>query len=153
MKYSTHGHKDRNRHNHRFFFFFLKREMWTSSVDLCQRHKPSEQHPHHVKVSPRGQIRRISQLVRQLVSWRFEPSQPQRITSGLYTNFAQSPSYSFHESFHHKSCFCFVLFVFQPIYIPRALNTGTCIQQGDISGVSHIQHRKKNWERFWKICR
>ena len=32
------------------------------------------------------------------VSWWFEPSQPQRITSGLNTNFTLSPSYSFHKS-------------------------------------------------------
>ena len=30
----------------------------------------------------------------ELVSWCFEPSQPQRITSGLKTNFSLSPSYS-----------------------------------------------------------
>ena len=34
----------------------------------------------------------------QSVSWCFEPSQPQRITSGLNTNFNLSPSYSFHKS-------------------------------------------------------
>ena len=46
----------------------------------------------------------------------------------------------------------------EPIYIPRALNTGTCIQQGDLSilqayagtGVSHSQHRKKLGKFFWK---
>ena len=43
------------------------------------------------------------------VSWCFEPSQPQRITSGLNTSH-----------------------VFEPIYILRALNMGTCIQQGDL---------------------
>ena len=32
--------------------------------------------PHHVKVNPRGHD--------ELVSWCFEPSQPQRITSGLW---------------------------------------------------------------------
>ena len=63
--------------------------------------------------------------VSQLVSWCFEPSQPQRITSGLNTNFTPYPSHSFHWSSYHKSCF-------QHIYIPRALNTGTCIQQGDL---------------------
>ena len=47
-------------------------------------------------------------------------------TSGLNTNFTLAPSYSFHKSSYHKSCF------FEPIYIPRALNTGTCIQQGDL---------------------
>ena len=42
------------------------------------------------------------------VSWCSEPSQPQRITSGLKTNFTLSPSYSFHKSSYHKSC-CFFL--------------------------------------------
>ena len=28
-------------------------------------------------------------------------------------------------------CFCFLIF-FEPIYILRALNTGTCIRQGDL---------------------
>ena len=32
-------------------------------------------------------------LRKELVSWYFEPSQPQRITSGLKTNFNLSPSY------------------------------------------------------------
>ena len=49
---------------------------------------------------------------------------------------------------------------FKPIYIPWALNTGTCIQQGDLfysaglhrTGVSHIQHRKKSGEVLEK-CR
>ena len=34
----------------------------------------------------------------ELVSWRFEPSQSQRITSGLNTNFILSHSYSFRKS-------------------------------------------------------
>ena len=33
-----------------------------------------------------------------LVSWFFEPSQTQRITSGPNRNFTLSPSYSFHKS-------------------------------------------------------
>ena len=37
------------------------------------------------------------------VSWCFEPSQPQRITLGLNTNFSLSPSHSFHKSWYHKS--------------------------------------------------
>ena len=40
---------------------------------------------------------------RELVSWYFEPSQPQRITLGLNTKFNLSPSYSFHKSLYHKS--------------------------------------------------
>ena len=71
------------------------------------------------------QAKRKQMLVSQLVSWCFEPSQPQRITSGLNTNFTLYPSHSFHQSSYHKTCL-------QPIYIPRALNTGTCIQQGDL---------------------
>ena len=59
----------------------------------------------------------------QLVSWCFKPSQPQRITSGLNTNFTLSPSQSFHKSSYHK------VILFQPFYIPRALNTGTCIHR------------------------
>ena len=40
-------------------------------------------------------------------SWCFEPSQQQRITSGLNTNFTLSPSqsHSFHKSSYHKSVF------------------------------------------------
>ena len=54
-------------------------------------------------------------LVSYLVSWSFEPSQPQGITSGLNTNFTLSPSYSFHKSSYHKSycCFLFSLFRFR----------------------------------------
>ena len=37
----------------------------------------------------------------------------------------------------------------QPIYMPRALNTGTCIQQGDLF-YSASQHRKKTGRGFGK---
>ena len=37
------------------------------------------------------------------MSWYLEPSQPQRIASGLKTNFSLSPDYSAHESSHHRS--------------------------------------------------
>ena len=37
-----------------------------------------------------------------LVSWYFEPSQPQRITSGLKTMFSLFPIYSAHKSSNHK---------------------------------------------------
>ena len=39
--------------------------------------------------------------------------------------------------------------VFQPIYIPRALNMGTCMQQGDLF-YSAGQHRKKIGRGFGK---
>ena len=60
-----------------------------------------------------------------LVSWYFEPSRPQRLTSRLNTNFtlSPSPSYSFHKSLHTSHMF------FEPIQILQALNTGTCIWQ------------------------
>ena len=45
---------------------------------------------------------RRRQLSSKLVSWCFEPSQAQRITSGLNTNFTISPSYSFHNSSNQK---------------------------------------------------
>ena len=43
--------------------------------------------------------------VSQLVSWYFEPSHSQRITSGLNTNFNLSASHSFHKSLNHKPFF------------------------------------------------
>ena len=55
---------------------------------------------------------------RRRVSLCFEPSQPQRITSGLNTNFTLSPSYSFHNSSCHK------YMLFEPIYIPWVLFCG-----------------------------
>ena len=97
------------------------------------------------------------QIQSQLVSWCFEPSQPQRITSGLNANITLSPSHSFYKSSYHKSCFFLVFFY--PIYIPLALNTGTCIQQGDLfySAGLHRNHvlatdktGKKNQGRLWK---
>ena len=36
-----------------------------------------------------------------VVGWYIEPSQPQRITSGLKTNFNLSPSYSAYKSSNH----------------------------------------------------
>ena len=42
-----------------------------------------------------------------------------------------SPSYSFHKSSYYMSVVGFFL-VFFPIFIPWALNTRTCIQQGDL---------------------
>ena len=62
----------------------------------------------------------------QLVSWCFEPSQPQRITSGLSTSFTLSASYSFTQVIIPQVMF------FESVHIPRALNTGTCIRQGDL---------------------
>ena len=46
-----------------------------------------------------------------VISWYFEPNQPQRITSELVRNFILSHSYSFHKSWYHKSRFV-SLFIF-----------------------------------------
>ena len=73
-----------------------------------------------------------------LVSWCFEPSQPQWITSGLNTNFTLSLSYSLHKSLYHKSSF-FSLFIFR----------GHSTQE---PCVSHGQHRR-NRERCGNKCR
>ena len=89
----------------------------------------------------------------QLVSWCFEPSQLQRITSGLNTSFTLSSTYSCHKSSYHKSCFLAYLY-----------SAGT--QHGNLHPagrpilfcgptqepcVSHRQNRKKNHQgRLWK---
>ena len=54
--------------------------------------------------------------------------------------------------------FCVCVWFFFPIYIPRALNTGTCIQQGDLfySAGLHRNHvlatanTRKIWRSFGK---
>ena len=60
---------------------------------------PGKSHHHHHHVS---QLCRLYQGERGrggwLVSWCFEPSQPQRTISGLKTNFNLSPTYSAHKS-------------------------------------------------------
>ena len=50
--------------------------------------------------------------------------------------------------------------VFEPIYIPQELNTGTCIRQGDLfySMGLHRNHmlataNRRYQEMFWKKCR
>ena len=56
--------------------------------------------------SPMPQMLSISKACHKMVdSWCFEPSRPQRITSGLKTNFNLSPRYSFHKSMYHKTLF------------------------------------------------
>ena len=90
--------------------------------------------------------------VSELVSCCFEPSQPQRITSGLSTYFTLSPSYLFQKSSYHKSRF-FSLFIFRghstresassrvTYFILRAY-TGT--------GVSNSQRRGKKIGRGFR---
>ena len=88
-----------------------------------------------------------------LVSWCFEPSLPQKIISGLNTNFTLNSMLFISQVIIPQVMF------FEPTYIPRALNTGTCIQQGDLfyslvytgTGVSHSQRRKKLGEVLEKM--
>ena len=108
-----------------------------------------------VKHAQRRVVSEAAVLVENLlVSWCFESSQPQRITSGLNTNFILSPSHSFHKSSYHKSCFWSYLF-----------STGTQHRNLHPAGwpilfcgstqepcVSHSQHRKIR-QRFWKKSR
>ena len=105
-------------------------------------------------------MRTLLESAQQWVSWCFEPSHPQRITSGLNTNYTLSPSYSFHKSSYHKSCFfcfCFFwgLFLFRghsaremPLVGWPILFCGPTQEPC----VSHSQHRR-NRERFLKKCR
>ena len=99
----------------------------------------------------------VSEWVRQRESeWVrecFEPSQPQRITSGLKKNFTLTPSYSFHKLSYHKSCFLSLL-IFRGhstwesassrvTYFILQVSTGTSVSQS--------QHRKKSGEVLEKI--
>ena len=49
------------------------------------------------QVWPKPSCKAQSKGEEELVSWCFKPSQPQRITSGLKTNFSLSPSYSWNK--------------------------------------------------------
>ena len=112
---------------------------------------------HKLHQNPWHPASRSKPWLPQLISWcfDFEPSQPQRTTSGLNTNFPVYPSYSFHKASYYKSHF-FSLCIFhrhstrepassRVTYFILWAYTGT--------GVSHSQHTKKNWKRFWKKCR
>ena len=89
----------------------------------------------------------------RLVSWCFEPSQPQRITSGLNINFNQAPSYSFHKSLYHKSFLAYLYSVgIQHGNLPPAGWPILFCGPTQEPCVSHSQHRE-NQESFWKKCR
>ena len=107
-----------------------------------------------------SKLRSIS-AVRRSLSWCFEPSQPQRMTSGLNTNFILSPGYSFYKSLHQKSyaffSFFFSLFIccagtqhgnLHPARWPILFCGST---QEPVLAAANT--RKKTWERFWKNCR
>ena len=108
----------------------------------------------------------------KLVSWCFKLSQPQRITSGLNTNFSLSPSYSFRKPFflslkqqlkfypqfrnaNQKNKHMFwSLFIFREHSTrERASSRVTFFILRTYTGtsVSHSQHRKKSEEVLEKM--
>ena len=92
-------------------------------------------------------------VVSQLVSWCFEPSQLQRITSGLNTNFTLSPDGSLHKSSYHKSCF-FSLFIFRGHSAREPASsrvTYSFLRAYTGTSVSHSQHTKKSREVLEKM--
>ena len=98
----------------------------------------------------------MSSRITKLVSWCFEPSQPQRTTSGLNTNFTLSPSYSFHKSSYHKSCFqniFFNLFIFRGHSTREPSSsrvTYFILRAYTRTGVSHSQRKKKKIGRGFR---
>ena len=87
-----------------------------------------------------------------VVSWCFEPSQSQRITSGLNTNFTLSAGYSFHKSSYHKSCF-FLAYLYSvdtqhgnPHQAGWPISFCGPTQQPVLATANTIKTR----ERFWK---
>ena len=59
----------------------------------------------------------------RVVSCCCEPSQPQRILSGLKANFNLCPSYSFHKSLYHKFIFQTTIRIHNFEYARRHFNT------------------------------
>ena len=120
--------------------------------------------PHEAKGKPITQAVRASPS--HLVRWCFEPSQPQRILSGLKTNFNLAPSYSFRKSLCRKSVFLkpqlrlyphfrnantekqhmfWGLFVFRGHSTREPAAVAFTNKQGDLFYfVSHSRHKKKN---------
>ena len=142
----------------------------TNSPELLQNAKALS---FHDSTSLKGLIRRILLLLlpllfllsldlvekwfyvpRKLVSWCFEPSKPQRITSGLRTNFTLPPSHSFHKSSYTSHGLWALLYC-----------AGT--QHGNLhpagwpilffgptkEPVLATANTGKTRERFWKKCR
>ena len=120
---------------------------WCQTEAVCTERIEQAQ-----ELSP-GVHRRV-RLVSLLVSWCFKPSQPQRITSGLNTNFTLS-----------QLVISQVIIPQSHVFLAYLYSAGT--QDGNLHPagwpilfcgptqepcVSHSQH-KKTRERFWKKCR
>ena len=103
----------------------------------------------------RSRIIKNLPLTYQLVSCYFEPSQPQRITPGLNTNFILSPSYSFHKSLHHKS-YVFWAYLCSAGTQHRNLHPARWLilfRRPTQEPVLATANTGKTWEKFWKKCR
>ena len=81
--------KSPSQHRHRYFL--LESKLKKKSVYVCTLQKRA------LMFISCHKITSIHNEKLQLVSWCFELSQPQRITSGLKTDFSLSPSYSFNK--------------------------------------------------------
>ena len=113
----------------------------------------------------------------KFVSWCFESSPPQRITSGLKTNFKLSPAYSFHKSLYQKSPFLkpqlkfypqfrnekpekqntfWSLFIIFREHLTRKLASSRVtyfiLRAYTGTSIRHSQHRKNSGE-VWQKCR
>ena len=88
---NTHTHIQTHTHTtHIYTYIYIQTNTCTHS------HTHAHTHTHRVRGREREE--------EELVSWCFEPSQLQRITSGL--------SHSFHKSSFHKSCFVVVFLAY-----------------------------------------
>ena len=97
----------------KFFWLQSPQQLHSANQNITNNvlhEKPEEDLPS--MSGPQAKAKKYFKISSYLASWCFEPSPPQRITSGLNTNFTLSPSYSFHKSSYHKSCF-FSLFIFR----------------------------------------
>ena len=122
----------------------------------------------------RNRHKNRSKGVGKLVSWCFESSQPERITSGLKTNFNQppTPTYPFHKLLYHKSLFLkpqlkfYSQFwnanpdkqqhMFWSLMFSEHSSSGTCTQQGDTFYSAGLHRNRcqpliqEKLERIWK---
>ena len=100
MKYSWKGHKDRNRHKNR-----IKRSGQTRLVCF---YKP--QHPHHVKVSPRGRFKKDTNTkVALIFKVIFPLSETRIIPSKVILIFKVSLISTWHPSTTNKMIYMVVL--------------------------------------------
>ena len=93
-----HIHTDKHTHTHTYKHTHIQ-HTYTHIYIYKQTHAHTLTHTHTHTHRVRGRERE-----EELVSWCFEPSQLQRITSGL--------SHSFHKSSFHKSCFVVVFLAY-----------------------------------------